>query len=67
MKYTKTSSTSYYVGLPDVPELDDTNLTPEQKELLALAVAAGVYIPVVTDPPAPKLNKLSRNSDLIKD
>lgn len=67
MKYFKTSSTSYYVGLPDVPVLDDSTLSPEQRELLEHAVAAGVYTPVVEEPVKPKLNKLSQPTDLIKD
>jgi hypothetical protein len=66
MEYAKTNSTSYYIGLPDVPLLSDKELSPEQLELLKLAVAAGVYTPSVTAK-APSLNKLNKPTDLIKD
>lgn len=46
MKYKYTPSNGeYYQGLP-AQDLDDTNLSDEQKLLLAAGVAKGIYKPV---------------------
>lgn len=60
MIYKRVDYARYIQGLPMQAELDEDTLNHEGKELLKVAVANGIYVPV-DEPPAIRIKKSGSN------
>ncbi len=65
MQYKYVDTGMHFQGLP-ARDLDDQDLTNEQKQLLAQGVALGMYLPPIPPAAEKKIKKLATPDELLK-